>query len=92
MIHNAKMNGNTAIQPATPVQGRHQRISGMKCPVCEGFIPISIQQLLFDGGISCPHCGLLMTINRQQSKAAMDALKKVNDAMRKVKETEKFRR
>lgn len=92
MIHNSKMKGNTAIRPTTPIQSGHQRMSGMKCPVCDGFIPISIQQLLFDGGISCPHCGLLMTINRHQSRAAMEALAKVNAAMRKVRETEKFRR
>lgn len=92
MTHDAKVKGDTAIRPKTPLHGRRQRVSGMNCPVCEGFIPISIPQLLFDGGISCPHCGLLMTINRRQSTAAMDALKKVNDAMRKVKKTEKFRR
>ncbi len=69
-----------------------QQVSGMNCPDCEGFIPVSIHQLLFEGGISCPHCGLKMTINRQQSKAAIDALSKVNDAMLKVKATEKFRR
>ncbi len=69
-----------------------QRVSGMDCPVCRMFIPISIPQLLYDGGILCPHCGLMMTINKLQSRQALDALRKVDEATRKVKETELFRR
>lgn len=69
-----------------------QRISGMNCPVCRMFVPISISQLLYDGGIMCPHCGLMMTINKSQSKQALDALKKVEGATKKVRETESFKR
>lgn len=69
-----------------------QQISGMKCPVCEMFIPVSISQLLYDGGIMCPYCGLMMTINKPQSKRALEALRKVEDATKKVKETEIFKR
>lgn len=34
----------------------------------------------------------MMTVNRSQSKQALDALKKVEDATRKVRETESFKR
>lgn len=78
---------------ATPVKpGAAQRVSGMNCPVCQMFIPISIPQLLYEGGIMCPHCGLMMTINKSQSKQALDALKKVEDATKKVKESQTFKR
>lgn len=69
-----------------------QRVSGMDCPVCRKFIPISIPQLLYDGGIMCPHCGLMMTINKSLSRKALEALKKVEDATKKLRETESFKR
>lgn len=68
------------------------RVSGMKCPVCKGFIPISVHQLLFDGGISCPHCGLSLTINRMQSKQALDALRKLEEATSNLRKAEHFKR
>lgn len=77
---------------APSTQPVRQQASGMKCPVCEMFIPISIPQLLCDGEIMCPHCGLTMTINKQQSRQALEALRKVDDATRKVRETESFKR
>lgn len=77
---------------APSIQPVGQQVSGMKCPVCEMFIPISIPQLLYDGGIMCPHCGLTLTINKQLSRPALEALKKVDDATRKVEETESFKR
>jgi len=75
-----------------PEQTAGQRVSGMNCPVCRMFIPISIPQLLYDGGILCPHCGLMMTINKLQSRQALDALRRVDEATKKVKETESFKR
>ncbi len=76
---------------APPEQPEGSRVGGMNCPICRKFIPISIPQLLYDGGIMCPNCGLMMTINQSLSKQALDALKKVEDATRKVRETESFK-
>lgn len=75
----------------TPQPAASQRVSGIDCPVCQNFIPISIHHLLHECGIMCPHCGLSMTINRAQSKQALDALKKVEQASQRVKETETFK-
>lgn len=83
---------NSTPSPASPGQAAGQRVSGMDCPACRMFIPISISQLLYDGGIMCPHCGLMMTINKSQSRQALEALKKVEDAAKRVRETESFRR
>lgn len=69
-----------------------QQPSGMSCPICKRFIPISIYQLLHDGAIICPHCELTLTINRSVSQPAMNALKNVESAVSKVRETEKFKR
>ena len=70
---------------------RYRHVSGMTCPVCKGFIPVSIQQLLFENGISCPHCGQLYIINRIKSKQALDALMKVEVATRNLREKEHFK-
>ena len=78
---------HNGLQPASG-----QQVGGMKCPACQGFIPISVHQLLHEGGIVCPHCGLSMTINKAQSKRALEALEKVEAATRKVRETETFKR
>ena len=69
-----------------------QRQSGMSCPVCNGFIPISIFQLLHDEAVTCPHCGLSLTVNRSQSQQAMDALKRLDKAMSKVRDEENLKR
>lgn len=69
-----------------------KKVNGMECPVCVGFIPVDIEQLLYDGVIACPNCGLRLTVNRQQSQAAMNALKKVDDAVKRVDSTSKFKR
>lgn len=66
------------------------RISGMKCPVCEGFIPISVQQLLFENGVSCPQCGQSFIINKVKSKQALEALMKVEDAVQNLRNKEHF--
>lgn len=78
-------------QPAKSQTAATQQPSGMPCPVCQGFIPISIYQLLHDGAVTCPHCGLSLTVNRSHSQPAMDALKKVEGAISRVREAEKFK-
>lgn len=70
---------------------QYMHVSGMTCPVCKGFIPVSIQQLLSENGISCPQCGQLFIINRMKSRQALDALRKVDAAARNLREKEKFR-
>ena len=82
-----EMQSSHGMQPSSA-----QRPSGMSCPVCNGFIPISIFQLLHDGAIACPHCGLSLTINRSLSQPAIDALKKVEKATDQVRKTENFKR
>lgn len=70
---------------------RHMQASGMTCPVCKGFIPVSIQQLLYENGISCPQCGQSYIINRMKSRQALDALRKVDAAARNLREKEHFK-
>ena len=55
--------------------------SGVKCPDCEGFVPISIVDLLNEDGVKCPHCSLYIPfdliekIKRQDIDALIDKLR-----------------
>lgn len=39
--------------------------TGMSCPKCCGFIPLTLEQLLKDLEFICPHCGFRMSIERK---------------------------
>jgi transcription elongation factor Elf1 len=69
-----------------------QRPSGFNCPVCQGFIPVSIQLILSTERFVCPQCFLEIKLNRGESKKALDALEKVKDAEDGVKKASVFRR
>ncbi|WP_298616689.1 hypothetical protein [uncultured Odoribacter sp.] len=69
-----------------------EKMNGMECPGCAGFIPIDIRQLLYEGAIVCPHCNLRLTVNRPQSQAALKALKKVDEAVKCVEKSSHFNR
>lgn len=71
-------------------RGGQQRVSGMPCPSCQNFIPITMHQLLESNGIFCPACGLRLEINKQSSAKALDALRKVDAAQRNVEATSRF--
>ena len=45
--------------------------TGLTCPKCSGFIPLSLGQLLKSREFLCPHCGLRLTIARKPSKQAV---------------------
>jgi hypothetical protein len=67
-----------------------QRPSGFSCPVCDGFIPVSIGQLLAVEKFVCPHCRLVIRLNRANSRLALDALEKVREAESAVKKASVF--
>jgi transcription elongation factor Elf1 len=69
-----------------------QQPSGFKCPVCFGFIPVSVQQLLTSERFVCPHCAMEFRLNRSRSHKAIDALTKVKDAESGVERASVFRR
>lgn len=69
-----------------------QRVNGLNCPSCGTFIPVSIRQLIYESCVVCPACELRLTINRSQSRKAMEALKKIDDAVRNLREKETFKR
>ncbi len=67
-----------------------QQTPGLKCPQCSQFIPTSISELLSAPALRCPYCGLELTINRNESQKAMEILKEVDDASKKLEKASKF--
>lgn len=64
-----------------------QRISGMPCPNCQSFIPISMHQLMSMNSIFCPVCGLRLDINKNSSERAGEALRKLEEIKKEHNET-----
>ena len=56
--------------------GAASRPSGMPCPKCGGFITVTMGQITTADSLLCPHCGLKLNINQQESRPAIEALKK----------------
>lgn len=71
---------------------KEQRPSGFECPVCRGFIPISVTELIREAAIVCPHCDLQLTINQTASQKAIDALEKVRLAQDGIDKASVFRK
>lgn len=66
------------------------RIPGMPCPRCGNFIPTSINELLSANYLRCPTCQLQLNIDRQNSRKALNALEKVEEAQKQLDEKSKF--
>lgn len=69
-----------------------QKTPGLNCPKCGHFIPTTISELLTAQGLLCPHCHLQLTINRNESKKAMEILKNVDEAQKKMEKASTFKR
>ena len=69
-----------------------RQVPGLNCPQCGQFIETSISELLTATGLVCPHCRLKLTINKQESKRALEILEDVNKATKNVERASKFNR
>ncbi len=79
-MYNQQPNNSNPGAPHVGITQQAQRPSGITCPICGGFIPFSMQQLASDPAILCPHCGLRLTINKEESKLALMAVNKLLQA------------
>lgn len=70
---------------------QQQTQPGLKCPQCGTFIPTTISELLTARALHCPQCHLELTINRAESKEAMDILKDVDNAQKNLKQASTFK-
>lgn len=75
----------------TNAGAQSQRV-GMKCPKCGMFIDTSVFQLLTSNALICKSCGLRLNIERNKSRKAFDALRRVQAAQDRVEKTSHFNR
>ena len=66
-------------------------VPGIYCLVCKGFIPVEPQQLMFGDEILCPDCGYSILPHGGQSAAALEALRKVEEAIENLRKTGNFK-
>ena len=54
---------------------------GLPCPECGFLIELSIPQLLRDHNFMCAGCGLVLALDRQESRTSMQALSQLQVAI-----------
>ena len=64
--------------------GADPRPSGMPCPACNHFIPLTMEQILIADFFQCPHCGLRLKNNHQETSAALATLRKWKELQNKI--------
>lgn len=53
------------------------KLGGFECPVCKGFIPVRIEELVVSLQVSCPSWGLLLTLDKNNSGKALGLIDNV---------------
>jgi predicted RNA-binding Zn-ribbon protein involved in translation (DUF1610 family) len=61
---------------------------GLPCPKCATVIPLKAEDLLFSIRFVCPNCGLAISLDRSESREALDALEEFYYAMEEIKARE----
>ena len=59
--------------------------NGFACPGCSERIETTMAALLSLQPLTCPHCGLVLTIDTERSAAALDALQDLRTGLDKGK-------
>lgn len=60
--------------------GLKDRPPGLICPQCEGVIPVTMQQIICESFITCPHCGFQIKLNPESP-----AIQDLQEALNKLK-------
>ncbi len=61
-----------------------QTVPGMNCPACGKFIVTTIHQIITASAIVCPNCQQRINIDRQNSRKAIESLRKVQEAQKRL--------
>ena len=66
------------------------RSPGIPCPQCGFFIEMSINNLLYQGSFQCPGCLLTLSMDRNESRSALQVLQKVHKEMENIEKHKHF--
>jgi len=74
------------------LQESPQDAPGIQCPntTCNNKISVSLQDLLYQVNIQCPHCLLELTMDREKSKETIGAMDKLNTALKNAETANTF--
>lgn len=69
-----------------------QNTPGIICPnkACGHKITVTLQDLLFQKSLKCPHCLLELTMDREKSKETILAMDKLNAAIKNAETAKNF--
>lgn len=76
--------GPIALSNRTPTDV-YDRVPKLPCPQCGKVISLSLSDLLHMQGITCPHCLLQLTMDRNASGSAIEHMQHFYVAMKDVK-------
>jgi transcription initiation factor IIE alpha subunit len=71
------------------MQNNQEPTPGLTCPQCRFRMQFTIQELLYSQRFTCPGCGLVLTMNRAESRESLDALQQLHVAMTNVERVRK---
>ena len=63
-----------------------RRVPGLDCPQCGFRIQLSVAMLLSGEPVLCPACDLKLSVDREESQACLNELRKVCAAIQKAEE------
>lgn len=69
----------------------NQKPPGFNCPKCNFFVEVSLKSLLFDMNQSCPGCLTSFTMDREQSKQALELMQKLNTVIDNIESVKDFK-
>ena len=69
---------------SSPENANGKPTPGLNCPQCGFRIQFSIESLLLNPAVTCTGCGLELTIDRSESRPALDALQKLYNGIREA--------
>ena len=63
---------------------------GFNCPNCNFFVEVTLKSLLFEANQKCPSCLTKFTMDRQESKRAIELMQKLNTVIENIESVKDF--
>ena len=67
-----------------------EKKSGFNCPECNFYVEVTLKSLLFEQSQTCPSCLTKFTMDRQESRQALDLMQKLNTVIDNLESAKDF--
>lgn len=75
----------------TKTNKQEEKKSGFNCPECGFFVEVSLKTLLFNKNQQCPSCLTQFTMDREESKPALELMQKLNTVIENIESVKDFK-